>query len=421
MKCVLVVVLFFCVSFTGASLAASYGVPEIEGKNVSTHLPGVEFAQGLTEITGVAVSPLLGVSAVGAWRYLNTPEEQRNNLPWFCSPYAWGFGLCVLALCLLKDVVGLAVPALIKKPFDLAELFEDKLSALVASTAFVPLIAREMATTFSALPQASDLSLSPIAMVSLLPLGSGWFDFRFLFIPLGMAAFCVVWMTSHAINVLIALSPFGIIDALLKVLKMFLLGIVVLSYAINPYLGAVVSLIFIAIAAYLSPTVFRFSFFGTMLAKDVILPWMAKGSTNPECAYAFVAHKSLGLPMRTFGKVTLTPKNELVFSYRPCFVFRAKTINLFSEYLSLGKGLLYPTLMRGSDGNTRHEKLVILLPRYRSHEQKIAAYYKIATIHDSSLTKGFNAVKSWFQELTSFGSHKIEQLQKKDSPTSPSA
>jgi len=420
MKYIIAAALLFGGSLTRTLLAApDDGSPPAAAKE-SERLPGVDFAQGITEITGVAVSPLLGVSAVGAWRYFNTPEDLRRSLPWFCNPYVWGFGLCVLSLCVFKDVVGIAVPSIIKKPFDVAELMEDKLSALVASTAFVPLIAHEMATTFAASPQASHVVASPIIMASIFPIASGGFDFRLLFIPLGMAAFIVVWMTSHAINVLIVLSPFGFIDAILKVMKMFLMGIVVISYIINPYLGAAVSLLFIAIAAYLAPTVFRFSFFGTMLAKDFVLPWMAKGSTTPECAHAFIAHKSLGLPVRTFGRVTVSAEGQMVFIYRPCFIFGAKSVILPSDNLSLGKGVLYPTLLRSDKQNTSNVKLVMFLPRYRSHEHRIAEHYGITSIHDSALTKGFKAVKAWMKELISSSSQKIERLTKENSPSDQS-
>src|SRR5258708_8578698 len=46
----------------------------------------------------------------------------------------------MLAACFLKDSLGTALPAALKKPFDLIELFENKLSALVAAAAFVPLV-----------------------------------------------------------------------------------------------------------------------------------------------------------------------------------------------------------------------------------------------------------------------------------------
>ena len=107
-------------------------------------LPGVAMAQGITEITGVAISPLLGVSSVGAWQYFQADAAIRDELPWYCQPWAWGTGFAILAMIFFKDTLGAAAPGILKKPFDMAELFENKASALVASAAFVPLVAREM-------------------------------------------------------------------------------------------------------------------------------------------------------------------------------------------------------------------------------------------------------------------------------------
>ena len=45
-------------------------------------LPGVSLSQGISEITGVAISPLMGVSAVGAWTYYKTEPHLRHRLPW---------------------------------------------------------------------------------------------------------------------------------------------------------------------------------------------------------------------------------------------------------------------------------------------------------------------------------------------------
>ena len=53
----------------------------------------MELAQTISLITGVAISPLLGTGAVGAWRYfqVKTPQE-RANLPWFAQPWFWFAG-----------------------------------------------------------------------------------------------------------------------------------------------------------------------------------------------------------------------------------------------------------------------------------------------------------------------------------------
>jgi phage terminase large subunit-like protein len=181
------------------------------------YVPGVTLSQGITEITGVAISPLLGVSSVGAWRYWRTPSAERADLPWYAQPWAWGSGFVLLSLCFLKDSLGMAVPGLLKKPFDMAELFENKVSALVASTAFVPLIAEEMVKH----SQAGRVVAIPRAAI--FDPGLATLDAVWLMVPLAVVAFFMVWVCSHAINVMIILSPFSTFDAVLKLMRTGLL------------------------------------------------------------------------------------------------------------------------------------------------------------------------------------------------------
>ena len=103
--------------------------------------PGTELAHAISEITGVAISPLLGVSAVGAWKYFHaqTPQ-QRARLPWFAQPWFWIPAFVLVTACFLKDTVGIAAPRLLKKPLDVADAIEHKISGLIATGAFVPLV-----------------------------------------------------------------------------------------------------------------------------------------------------------------------------------------------------------------------------------------------------------------------------------------
>ena len=109
---------------------------------------------------------------------------------------------------------------LVKKPLDVAELFEDKVSALIASVGFVPLLASEMLTSGgegASPPPDAALSVSSDGMLaSIAPPLAEISAASFLLVPLMIVLFLFVWLAGHAINVLIVLSPFGIIDGLLK-------------------------------------------------------------------------------------------------------------------------------------------------------------------------------------------------------------
>ena len=106
--------------------------------------PGAQFAESISTVTGVAISPLLGTSAYGAVHYYRTPIEKRHTLPWFAQPWFWGPALALVGLCFLKDTAGTALPTALKKPLDVAETVEHKVSGLIAAGAFVPFVAMLM-------------------------------------------------------------------------------------------------------------------------------------------------------------------------------------------------------------------------------------------------------------------------------------
>src|ERR1041385_5600321 len=72
--------------------------------------PGVQMAKTLSEITGVAISPLLGVSVVGVIKFYQTKPADRSKLPWFAQPWFWIPALIVVAICFAKDTAGTALP-----------------------------------------------------------------------------------------------------------------------------------------------------------------------------------------------------------------------------------------------------------------------------------------------------------------------
>jgi hypothetical protein len=374
-------------------------------------LPGVDLAEGITQITGTAISPLLCVSSVGAWRYYRTPITQRGSLPWFCHPGVWGFGFLILGACFLKDVIGTVAPPLVKKPLDIAELFESKVSALVASVAFVPFIAAQMAQQFD----EAQAHISPsvhLHYASIIPFASVGFDLRLLFIPLGIVAFLLVWMTGHAINVLIALCPFGFIDTLLKIFKMSILGLVVLSYLINPYFGAAISLLIVLMAAILAPPAFRLTVFGTLFASDIITPWRARRLATPTEAHAFLARPLAGVPTRTYGRVARSSDGTICFSFRPWLILPRRAVQLPKGTLAISKGIYFPSLLHGSVSADSSTRIILFLPRYRSHERAIADHFEISDILDSTLVKGFKAAKTWLSEMLYTGKAKYAALQK---------
>jgi hypothetical protein len=399
--------------FTGiASLQASTGsAEEAAPVNVkpSMLLPGVSLSEGISEITGVAISPLLGVSAMGAWTYYQTESQLRHRLPWYCNPWVWGSGMGLIAVCFLKDFLGAAAPPLVKKPLDFAELFEDKLSALVASVGFVPLVALAIAQFEAKTPQtAVDLTGSGLAVMPL----AGFINFGvhtpWISIPVAMVAFVVVWLSSHTLNVLIALSPFGIVDAGLKLAKLALIGLVVGSTIIHPYAGAVVSLVLILIGLLLAGWSFRLSLFGMLMGGDFLLNKRATNADLESGVRGFLARRIEGVPVRTLVKWQRDPEGRPALSYRPWLVLPERRIVTPQSEMVLRKGLLNPSLAHRAESDAPVRSSIILLPRYRRLEEVIAQRFGCQEIVDGTLLRGLKAMRQWLVEMLSAGKNLVE-------------
>ncbi|MBC8125710.1 MAG: hypothetical protein H8M99_00985 [Gloeobacteraceae cyanobacterium ES-bin-144] len=375
-----------------ACVSGGLGAAEVETTTKPEYLPGVTMSQGVTEITGVAISPLLGVSAVGAWRYWNTPSAGRGMLPWYAQPWAWGTGLALLSLCFLKDSLGTAVPGLLKKPLDMVELFENKASALVASGAFVPLVAQEMVKHLQAERMVS-VSTGWIDGMGFIPMDVAW-----LMVPVAVVAFLMVWICSHAINVLIILSPFSTLDALLKLARTSVLASVGLVYLIAPWLAAAICFGIIVMAAWLAPSAIRLAIFGARYAGDILLPGYGRRRATPDQPHAFTLGRIAGLPPRTGGRMILIDDGTAVFRYRRWYVLDERTIPLPEGCRHVEKGLFSPSLIHRA-GCKDEQKTLLFLPRYRGREEAMVDHLKLHGVRNHAVARGFAAVKAWVKAL----------------------
>ena len=371
-------------------LFASVSLCHGEVAAVDARTPGVALAEGITEITGVAISPLLGVSVVGSWTWFRTPEEARAGLAWYCQPWAWGCGFFLLALCFAKDSLGAAAPGLLKKPFDLAELIENQASALVASVGFVPLVAAEVARAMRPVEvSAASLNSGFIAMI----------DPAWITVPLAVVGFAIVWVCSHAVNVLIILSPFSLIDTLLKISRTALLATVAVAFAIAPWLGAAVCLVILLIAIRLVPGAMRLCLFGSRVAGDLVFSGRARRRATIDRPHAFTLGSFDGLPRRTGGSLVATGNGGIGFRFRRFVFGPERVVNLPPGRHEIAKGLLMPVLLRTGE-NSDTGKLMILLPRYRGREEEIRAALGFAAVREHAWTRGRAAACEWWRSVT---------------------
>jgi hypothetical protein len=347
---------------------------------------GVKLAETISTVTGVAISPLLGVGAVGAWQWCRGDATTRPKLPWFAQPGFWVPALLVVAAVFAKDALGTTLPASLKKPFDVAEAIENKISGLIAAGAFVPLIASvsESLNTSASLGDAGFATMNFSWLLNLVT------------VPVAMAAFVIVWLVANSINMLILISPFGAVDAALKSFRMAVLGSVTLTSFVNPYAGAVWSLIIIVICYFLAGWSFRTLVFGNVFIWDLVTFRHRRFHPSPTGNWMFLARKTERVPIRTFGRVHRTAEGRLVLKYRPWLVLPERSLLLPEGKYAIGRGLLYPELML-VDGQSA-QTMFRLPPHYRRHEEELTRLYQLEPVQDV----GLKAMWKWLKEVFGF-------------------
>src|ERR1043166_1869730 len=354
----------------------------------------MEAAKAIAKITGVALSPLLGTSAVGAYEYFTAPKEKKDKLPWYTRPHFWLPALLLVGAVAAKDSFGTVIPPGLKKPLDVAEAIENKISGLVAAGAFVPIIASIFGHSSSG---GSAAVGHPICLAGLATI-----DFsallNVLMVPLAMAAFVLVWLVGHVINVLILLSPIGAVDAALKAFRTFLMGLVTTTSFVNPIAGAVLSLVIIVIAYFLAGWSFRLTVFGGVYVWDFVTRRRRRFKPEPNANWMFTARRIEKTPIRSYGRLVRGEQGALTFEYRPWLFMHPRTLTLPPGDYAVGRGLFYPELMLVDSDKT--QTMLVLPPRYRTHEDEVAKIYALRDVRDVGLLKGFKAIWHWLKSLS---------------------
>ena len=345
-------------------------------------------------ITGVAISPLLGVGGVGAYKYFSVHNDaEKAALPWFANPLFWIPALLLVGVCFLKDAAGTTIlPTALKKPLDAAETIEHKVSGLVATGAFVPVVASIFHAAAPLSPQSS-LAASGFAAMDL-----HWL-YNALMVPFAMALFFIVFLASNAINILILISPFTTVDTALKVFRTSILASVAGSSFVNPWIGAAWAAIIILVSWLIAGWSFRLSHFGLAFLWDFFTGLKGRFQPDASANKLFLGRKIEKVPTRTYGKLSRNDKGELAFSYRPWLILPQRTLIFPAGNYEAGRGVFYSEILR-IEGDSA--KTVILLPpRYLGHEEAVARIYNLAGTRDV----GLRAAWAWFKSL--FGSKPV--------------
>jgi hypothetical protein len=218
-----------------------------------------------------------------------------------------------------------------------------------------------------------------------------------------MVVFVIVWLVAHTINVLILISPFGAVDAALKSFRLAVLTSIPVTSWANPWFGALWAIGIIVICYFLAGWSFRTLVFGNVFIWDFVTFRHRRFKLSPVENWMFLARKTEKVPVRTYGKLSRNSEGRLVMKYRPWLFLPERTLVMPEGQYAIGRGLLYPELMRVEGENV--QTMFRLPPRYRKHEDELTRLYQLDPIQDV----GLKAMWKWVKEVFGFKGDKMPE------------
>lgn len=357
------------------ALAAAAAVP------ASTESRATVIATGVAHLTGLAISPLLVLVAIGWVDFASAGGASATALPLHANPWILVPCTAVLGLVLLKKVASPAIPLPVRKLLDAAEYFEAKLSALVAAGILLPTIMTTMAAATGAQAPAQAAGLA-----------SDWATYIWL-APLVIGVFLAVWISFHVVDALVVLSPFALLDGILVAMRGAVLGLLAVALVVSPILALVLCVPIIVLSLLFAGWCVRLDLFALCVASDLLL---ARGrSTDPGSGpvRGFLAARGLGAPIRTMGHAEPCERG-IRFTYRPFFVLPRRTIELATDGGALVRGAIWSTVTR----TARPGPVLHLPPRYNRHALRVAARFRIEA-RDGVLRRAWRSLRDALESI----------------------
>ena len=372
------------------AIAATAGTPAKKDSS-----PAAPIATAISTVTGIAISPLLGTGGYGAYQWFAAKDEKtRAALPWYAQLKFWLPALLLVAVAAAKDVLGAVVPPGLKKPLDVVETVENKFSGLVAAGAVIPFAIDTMTGILIGKPVAAapELAHSGLAAIHLAAFDVSWL-LNLLTVPFGIAVFAIVWLASHAITVLILLSPWGAIDAVLKGARTALLGLITITATMDPWVSAGLSLVVILIAYLVAGWAFRLTCFGSIFSWEFFTRRRSRFTPKDDQNAMFAGDKLSGVPIRTYGRLAKAADGGLDFVYRPWLFLAQRTARVLgaAKDLAVGSGAFFSEINNRDDGT-----LFTLPPRYHGHEEALARVYALSGVRPIGLHKAWSEMRGLF-------------------------
>ena len=367
-------------------------------ESAQTLKSGETVTKALTTVTSTAISPLLGVSVLGAWQYYKTPDPQRSQLPFFQRPYFWAPVMLLLVLIFIKDTFGGFAP-LIKKPLDAIEvLFVNHASlVLIVFPVVMNQVARMMGFTSLKGLFARVLS-GPVVYAATAQSSGIHHAFNMatavLYMVVGFVITGVVWLLGHCFDVMALISPFPFVDFVLKAIRNTIFAVLLVTSIISPHVGLVLALAIIIVSFMLFGWALRLAFFGSLFASSLLEMLLFEIQEKPSREGGVRAFSAgvKGIKRRTYGRLAPGEDGALTFAYRRLLVGPERTVAIGrAESFAVARGVFYPNLVEPIESADKHRVVFRLLPTYRGVEEEVRACLDCVAVKDLRWNKGLRS------------------------------
>jgi len=401
-----VYVLLLCLCFLLPVCSAATTRPKTSGLKSSGYravvFKGEVLAREIAKTTGIALNPLLCMSALGAYTYYSTDQAARTGLPWHASPKFWGPLAFVLLLIFVKDSSKIALPKILTVPLDAAEtLLEKKATALLALPMLFSAISNgEFEQVQQGAQQVVD-AVFPLAFAAgttmdMAAQSSPDMVTTLLTYAVIVTLFVVVWVLSHAFNILILLCPFSSFDMVLATARNTLVA-AVMGLSNTPF-GLGLSLVVIVVAVWFFPRALRLVLFGTLVSYDIVLYRLLRRPVPAASLYpvtGFTCCPIADIAPRTYGRID-QEQGEVVLRCRPGIFRREQTVRtgVKTSGCFLKPGILSPVV---SQRPVAREDVDFfrLRPQYHDVIEKVAEHLHIKVARETSLVGKLGVWLKW--------------------------
>jgi hypothetical protein len=407
-RAVALFVIIVLVTATGALGAQYNGLKDAQrgARTLDQYLKkGSDIAYRITELTGVALSPLVGLAVVGGIEYYKAAKEGKP-IRWYFSLWFLGVLALILLLIGLKDTIGELVP-FFKKPLDALDFIQHKLAGILAFCIVAPQLILALLEPVGQAMSSLFWYLDPVSSAYAAGSASGGATgvigvvLIVTIVVCTIAAalfFAVIWLAAGAVEALILISPIPFVALILRGFRLSILGVLGLAVAISPLIGLFVSLVILYTSYRFLGWSFRLCVFGCVLVYDPLTgrrDYVTIEGKEPVRAFSSTGIK--GVRNRSYGRLSHA-KGSLVFEYRPWLVLpiRKLVCDEPSERIGIARGTFFPSVIAVTQGHRKHPVLFHLPPRYEGHEQGVAQLLGLGGgLHDQRLGKRLADAWRW--------------------------